>query len=193
MRVENHTTNPGEANAKPEDKTGVKEQPVKQEKPKEKKKKTAFQAVLKQSGLALLFLMIGMLAILLALYLPTFRKLQTAQSELDRLVPIETQYLALQQSSEVNEAKSLVYKLMSNTSRLIEAVNDNNSARISQYVIYIEEDLSQLEISDLPELTSNLSTQFSKISASITSSPTTTADDLEDFYNDLLLLADNLE
>ena len=200
MKAENHTINSNEPNTKPEDNAAAKEQPLNREKPqgkkvkKEKKKASAFQAILKQAGLAVLFLVIGMLGVLLALYLPTTKKLQTAQSELDRLVPIETQYEALLQSSETTQAKALAYKLMSNTNRLMQAVEDNNTDRISQYVTYIEEDLSQLEISDLPDLPSNLSAQFSKISASISSStPAMTADDLQDFYNDLLLLADNLE
>ena len=86
------------------------------------KKTSGFQLILRQIGLALLFLVIGMLAILLALYLPASGQLKKAQTELERLVPIETQYLELQASYSNQQAQSLVYKIMSNTSQLKEAL-----------------------------------------------------------------------
>ena len=90
-----------------------------------------------------------MLVILIALYFPAASKLKSAQVELDRLVPMETEYLELQESYNNNQAQVLVYKLMSNTSILQEALAENDSNRTKQYLNYIEEDLSQLETSGL--------------------------------------------
>ena len=192
MKPEDKTTIKNENAAAPEKQAAPKEQPQKAQAPKPLKKKSGFKSMLQQIGLALLFLAIGALAIVLSLYLPMVKKNQTAQSELDRLVPIETQYLELQEFHSQTQAKAMVYKLMSDTSRLQEAISGNNSERVNQYLIYLEDDLEELVISELPDLPSNLSAQFEKIKTKINSSPATASGDLQDFYNDLLLLADNL-
>ncbi len=192
MKSEDNSTIKNEQEAITSNKTAPKAQPKPAEPKKAKNKPFGIQTVLQQIGLALLFLAIGALAITLAVYLPTTRELQTAQSELERLIPIETQYLELQSSHDTALVKAMVYKLMSNTNRLQEALAETNSERINQYLIYIEEDLDELVISELPEVPTNLSAQFEKIKSKIDSNPTTAASDLQDFYNDLLLLADNL-
>jgi hypothetical protein len=188
--MDNTTQKPGETNQNAKT-SASKDQGIQKEAPKVKKT-SAINVVLKQIGLALLFLVIGILAVLLALYLPVRKDLQNAQSELDRLVPIETEYLALQQSSEKTQAQALVYKMMSNTSRLQEALAGNDSERVSQYLIYIEEDLGKLVLSNLPELPTSLTAEFTKVKTAITSKAASAANDLEDFYNDLLVLSDNL-
>ena len=192
MKPEDKSTIKNEKETANEKHAALKEQPPETKPKKLLKKQSGFKSVLQQIGLALLFLVIGALAIVLSVYLPAAKKLQTAQGELDRLIPVETQYLELQQSYGKAQAQAMVYKLMSDTNRLQEALTDNNTERVNQYLIYLEEDLEELEISELPELPSNLSAQFEKIKSKINSSPTTAADDLQDFYNDLLLLADNL-
>ena len=192
MKPEDKTTIKNGNETIPEKQAAVKEQPAQNKTQKPQKKVSGFQSILRQIGLGLLFLAIGALAVVLAAYLPAARKLQTAQDELDRLIPIETQYLELQQSYNQAQAQAMVYELMSDTSRLQEAIADNNSARINQYLIYLEDDLQELEIRELPDLPSNLSAQFEKIKTKISSSPASASSDLQDFYNDLLLLADNL-
>lgn len=192
MKPEDKTTITNEQETINKKQAAPKTQPKKAEPQKTKKKPSGFQSMLKQIGLALLFLAIGALAIVLSVYLPTTRKLQTAQSELERLIPIETQYIELQSSYDKAQAQAMVYKLMSDTNRLQEALAEDNSERINQYLIYLEEDLGELVISDLPDVPTNLNAQFEKIKSKISSSPTTAADELQDFYNDLLLLADNL-
>jgi hypothetical protein len=191
---------------KPEDKTTIKNEkenikdtitekqaaPKAAEPKKAGKKPSGIQSLLRQIGMALLFLAIGALAVVLSVYLPATRKLQTAQSELERLIPIETQYLELQSSYDKAQVQTMVYKLMSDTNRLQEALAENNSERINQYLVYLEEDLDELVISELPEVPTNLSAQFEKIKSRISSSPSGAANDLQDFYNDLLILADNL-
>ncbi len=149
--------------------------------------------VLQQAGLALLFLVIGMLAILLAFYLPAANQLKQAQTELDRLVPMETQYIELQGVYAEIQAQTLVYKMMSNTSQLKEALTDKDTNKVTQQLTYIEEDLSQLELSNFPDLPASLITQFEKVKTSISSSSTTAGSEVEKFYNALLNLSDNLQ
>lgn len=192
MKVENSSKKENSKNTPVENLSTPKEQPKKHGKPKFSGKKTGFQSMLKQIGMVLLFLAIGALVVILAVYLPTMKKLQTAQNELERLIPIETQYIELQESHDKAQTQAIVYKLMSDTSRLEEALANNATERITQYLIYIEDDLSELIISESPELPSSLTAQFGKIKSSISSNRTTAIDDLQDFYDDLLLLADNL-
>ena len=157
------------------------------------KKKSGFQGMLKQIGLALLFLVIGMLGILLALYLPASRELKNAQTELDRLVPMETQYVELQVSNANTVQQALVYKLMSETIQLKNALDASDSNKTSQYLTYIEEDLSRLDLSVFPDLPISLTSQFEKIKSSINSSPTSAGSEVDKFYNSLLTLSDNLQ
>jgi hypothetical protein len=157
------------------------------------KKASAFQVVLKQVGLALLFLVIGMLGVLLALFLPASRDLKDAQTELERLVPIETQYVELQQSSAKIEQQGLVYKLMSETTQLRSALDEGDSNKTTQYLTYMEEDLSQMDLSQFPDLPTSLTDQFNKIRTSISSTPTSAVSEVDKFYNSLLTLSDNLQ
>jgi len=157
------------------------------------KNKSGFQGMLKQIGLALLFLVIGMLGILLALYLPASRDLKNAQTELDRLVPMETQYVELQVSNANTVQQALVYKLMSETIQLKNALEDSDSNKTSQYLTYIEEDLSQLDLSVFPDLPTSLTSQFEKIKTSINSTPANAVGEVDKFYNSLLTLSDNLQ
>jgi cell division septal protein FtsQ len=157
------------------------------------KKASGFQVVLKQVGLALLFLVIGMLGVLLALYLPASRDLKNAQTELERLVPIEAQYAELQQSSAKTEQQGLVYKLMSETTQLRSALDESDNNKVTQYLTYMEEDLSQLDLSQFPDLPTSLSSQFEKIKTSISSTPTSAVSEVDKFYNSLLTLSDNLQ
>ncbi len=62
---------------------------MKGKEPKVKKEKTAksgFSTLVEKVAYALLFLLLGALAVTLAVYLPAASKLKAAQAELDRLV-----------------------------------------------------------------------------------------------------------
>jgi len=192
MRTEENTSPVKEPAAASKNGASSQNQKFKVSQP-EKNKPSGFQNTLRQVGLSALFLVIGMLVILLALYLPNASKLKEAQSELERLVPIETQYLDLQGSYNQVQAQVVVYKLMSNASLLKVALVDNDSTRISQYLTYIEEDLKQMQINAFPELPASLLTQFEKVKTSVSSDRLTAIDELQKFYNDLLLLSDNLK
>ena len=191
MKIEENTSKSTSASAEANPKVETNLQAQKSTTPK-KTKNNAIQAVLKQIGLGLLFLAIGSITVLLAFYLPASKALKDAQTEVGRLTPIETQYLDLQQTHAKVQAQVLVYKIMSNASQLQTALIDNDSDRTSQYLGYIEEDLSQLEISDFPDLPTSLLTQFNKVKTNISSDRLTAIEELQDFYQDLLLLTDNL-
>ncbi|MDK2981899.1 MAG: hypothetical protein PWQ55_2246 [Chloroflexota bacterium] len=176
--------------------TAPKAEAAKSEAPKaapKPKKQSGLQVVLKQIGLALLFLAIGALGVLLALYLPASRQLKDAQSEVARLVPIETQYAALQQSSAQMEQQALVYKLMSETTQLRSALDENDSNKTTQYLTYMEEDLNQLDLSEFPDLPTSLTDQFNKIKTGISSNSAGAGNEVDKFYNALLALSDNLQ
>jgi hypothetical protein len=157
------------------------------------KKPSGFQLVLRQIGLALLFLVIGMLAILLALYLPASSQLKKAQTELERLAPIETQYLELQTSFSNQQAQSLVYKIMSNTSQLKEALAETDANKAAQQLTYIQEDLGRLELNEFPDLPTSLTAQFEKVKTAVNGQSTSAITETEKFYNSLLNLSDNLK
>ncbi len=191
MKAEENTSIPGTESNKPEARPAAPLQALKPE-PAKGKKTSALQGMVRQIALALLFVVIGMLVILLALYLPNAAQLRDAQKELDRLVPIETQYIELEQTHERALAQALVYKLMSNSSLLEEALQQNAKERVAQQVAYIEEDLGKLEITKFPELPASLISKFAKVKASLPGNSSGAIKDLQEFYKDLLQLSDNL-
>ena len=101
--------------------------------------------------------------------------------------------MELQQSSAKVEQQGLVYKLMSETTQLRSALDEGDSNKTTQYLTYIEEDLSQMDLSQFPDLPTSLSDQFNKIKTSISSAPTSAVSEVDKFYNSLLTLSDNLQ
>ena len=188
MKTEETTNKLSSENLK---KSEVSGEPVKDKKSDQKNQ--FFQTTIKKIGFALLFLLIGALAIVLPLYLPSASALKKAQTELDRLIPIETDYLSLQEDFQTASTQAVVYKILSNTSLLHIALLDNNTSRINQYIRYMEEDLNNLSVPKFPDLPSELSAQFSKVKSHADDDRLKAIDELRDFYNDLLLLIDNLE
>jgi len=156
-------------------------------------KKPFFQATIKKIGFALLFLLIGALIVVLSLYLPTMSTLKKAQTELDRLMPMETEYISLQEDYQTTSTQADVYKILSNTTLLQIALADNNTSRISQTIRYVEEGLENLSIPEFPDHPAALSSQFSKVKSHAAADRLRAIEELQDFHNDLLLLIDNLE
>jgi hypothetical protein len=178
---------------KPDQEKALEKQDKSTKNNKSNRTKSFMQDSFKKIGYALLFLLIGALIIGLVLYLPTQTSLKTAQAEVDRLQPIETEYIALIQEHETVIASSGVYKTLSDTSMLHVALVNNDSDRIDQYIRYVEEDLKKLDIPNFPDLPSSLSNQFAKVITSTTSNRPKAINELQDFQNDLLLAVDNLE
>ena len=108
-------------------------------------------------------------------------------------MPIETEYIALQEDNQIANTRSSVYKILSNASFLAIALKDNNTSRINQYILYIEEDLDNLNVSKFPDLPSELSAQFSKVKSYTVDNRLKAISELQSFHNDLLLLIDNLK
>ncbi len=151
------------------------------------------QATIKKIGFALLFLLIGALIIVLPLYLPSASALKKAQTEVDRLQPIETEYIALSEDYQTVSIQAGVYKILSNINLLHIALADNKTSRINQYIRYVEEDLNKLSVPKFPDIPNELAAQFSKVKTHAANDRLKAISDLQDFYNDLLLLIDNLE
>ena len=158
-----------------------------------KKKKSLFNTTFRKIGFAFLFLFIGALLVSLALYLPARSSLLHAQTELERLQPIETEYISLQEEFDTINSRSKVYKILSNVNLLQVALLENETNRLNQFIGYVEDDLAKLELSDYPDLSVSLSNQFNKVSAKVVSDPAGAIEELQKFHNDLLVLIDNLE
>ena len=136
---------------------------------------------------------IGALVVVLSLYLPTASGYKKAQTELDRLIPLETEYITLQDDYQTSRTQADVYKILSNTNLLQIALEDNMSSRINQYIRYVEEDLNELSVPKFADLPAELSIQFSKVKSNAEDDRLKAIDELRIFNNDLLLLIDNLE
>ena len=165
--------------------------PVKE--PEKEKSPSKFSLLARKVGLWLLFLAIGALAVTLAVYLPTQTKLNQAQSEVDRLQTIEQEYNDLLPKYNLAESQVLVYKTISDTILLREALTASDTTRVNQQLRYIEDDLSKLTLDQYPEILQRLQSQFSKISSTASGNASEALAQLEIFYKDLLLLADNLQ
>lgn len=156
----------------------------------EKTRPSKIQALAQKIGLWLLFLLIGALAVTLALYLPTQSKLTKAQAEVERLAAIEAQYNELLPQYQLAQAQTLVYKTISDASLLRAALLENDTSKASQQTRYLEDDLATLNISEYPEILQRLQSQFDKLKSADNTQQSLA--ELDEFYKDLLLLADNL-
>jgi protein subunit release factor A len=166
--------------------------PEKSAKP-EKMKASKFQSIVNKVTLVLVSLVIGALAIILALYLPALTKLNKAEKEMERLAGIEAQYTELQANFSKVKEQSSVYKTISDTSLLETALTINDTTKVNQQLRYVEEDLKAMQIADFPEILQRLQSQFLKIKSAASGNQPKALEELGKFYNDLLLLADNLE
>ena len=187
-------TNEENSSTKPEKTTEKNETVGKAEKNnKNGQKQPFFQAAIKKIGLGLLFFLIGALVVVLSLYLPSASSLKKAQTEVDRLMPIETEFYALQEEFQTVSTEAGVYKILSNSSLLQIALIENNSSRINQYLRYVEDGIENLDIPEYPELPAAFSSQFTKVKSHAQTDQEKALDELEEFNKDLLLLIDNLE
>jgi hypothetical protein len=162
-------------------------------KPAPKPEKTSpsrFEALITKIGVWLLFLLIGALAVTLALYLPTLTRLNKAQAEVERLTEIESEYNELLPQFGQAKTQSVLYKTISDTILLQTAFTENDSTKKAQQLRYVEDDLTALYIAGYPEILQRLQSQFNKIKSASTT--TAALSELDEFYKDLLLLADNL-
>ena len=137
--------------------------------------------------------LLGALLIFVAFYVPENTRFNWATSEVERLKGVESQYAALQTQHAKLQDQTLVYKLLTNTSVARIAVLDNDSKRIDQVFAFIESGLNSLVLPSLPNAPANLQAQFAKVKGALASNRLTAIDELQTLFNDLLLLANNLE
>jgi hypothetical protein len=178
---------------KTEESSGGTSSEMESHKPAPKPEKTSpskFEALITKIGVWLLFLLVGALVVTLALYLPTLTRLNRVQAEVERLAEIESQYNQLLPEYELAKAQSAVYKTISDASLLRTALFENDTTKTGQQMRYVEDDLAALNIPEYPEILQRLQSQFSKVQSASTNAAALT--ELDEFYKDLLLLADNL-
>lgn len=156
----------------------------------EKSRPSKFEALITKIGVWLLFLLIGALAVTLTLYLPAQTKLNNALAEIERLSEIENEYNAILPQFGQAKTQSVLYKTISDTILLQTALTENDSTKTAQQLRYVEEDLTALYITGYPEILQRLQSQFNKIKSASTNAASLS--ELDEFYKDLLLLADNL-
>lgn len=137
--------------------------------------------------------LLGALLIFVAFYVPENTRFNWATSEIERLKGVEAEYSALQSAHAKLQDQALVYKLLTNVSIARVAVLDNNTQRIEQVFAFIEGGIASLKLPSLPSAPANLQAQFTRVKASLPSNRLTTIDELQVLFNDLLLLANNLE
>ncbi len=152
-----------------------------------------FQKIVNTITLVLVCLVIGALAILLFLYLPKLTEFNKAEKELARLTEVEAKYTELQADYTKTKEQAGVYKTISDTSLLEVALRANDLTKANQQLRYVEQDLSTMQIAEFPEILQRLQSQFQKIKSSAAGNSTKALDELDEFYTDLLLLADNLD
>jgi len=173
-------------------KSGETEKEAPKKQPAAKKEKRG-SPLLQKIGLSLLFLLIGALAVTLALYLPTASQLREVQAEAERLSSIEEQYAALQEDFSRVSRQSEIYKTISSLGLLEAALLSEDSTRINQQLRYVEDDLNRLESDDFAEVQQRLMSQFNKVKSSAISNPPSAVNELHTLLNDLLLFADTLK
>lgn len=174
-------------------KSGAESEKPAPKEPMKNKTPSKLEVFARKAGLWLLFLLAGVLIATLAFYLPARSKLNQAQVEIERLQEIEQQYNELVPRFEIAQAQANVYKTISDTILLRTALQESNSAWVSQQLRYVEDDLNSLSVQSYPEIINRLQSQFGVLKASVTANPDQALDELELFYNDLLLLAVELK
>lgn len=175
--------------------TAEKPVPVPVDIPEEPKaaKTSAFQSFMVRVGTYLLFLVLGALAVSLALYLPASSKLKTANAEVERLSEIEAQYTQLQADFTKVQQQADVYNTISDTSVMQAALLERDMTKVNQQLRYVEDDLNALQIPDFPEVLQRLQSQFIKIKTNASGNPEKALEELGKFYVDLLNLTDKLD
>ncbi len=155
--------------------------------------KQSFKEKIRPALMGVAGLALGALLVFLALYVPENTRLNWANTEIERLQKVEAEYTTLQTSHAQLQNQALVYKLLTNTSVARIAVLDNDTQRIDQVFSFIEEGIKSLNLPAFPNASANLSSQFDKVKGALATNRLTAIDQLQVLFNDLLLLANNLE
>jgi hypothetical protein len=163
------------------------------------KKNTFFQKALRQVLAAILFLAIGAGLIYFMVYQPASKELAIQKAEVTRLQDIESQYNALQTDYNTLNTKHAVavtlvniYQIQNNVNIARMALMDGNDTRLSIALGYVEKDIETLDIGEFPEKI-DLTSRVNTIKGYLPDEPQKALQELESLFDDLLLLANNLE
>ncbi|NMC45683.1 MAG: hypothetical protein GYA52_02525 [Chloroflexi bacterium] len=162
-------------------------------------KNTFFQKALRQILAAILFLVIGAGLIYFLVYQPASKDLATQKEEAARLQNIESQYNALQTDYNTLNTKHEVavtlvniYQIQNNINIARIALMDGNDTRLSIALGYVEKDIETLDIGEFPEKI-DLTSRVNTVKGYLPDQPQNALQELESLFDDLLLLANNLE
>ena len=198
---ENPSTPPVPSTAKTEAEKKSSETARKPETKKETpvKKNTFFQKVLRQFLLALFFLAIGAGLVFFLVHQPATKEYNAQKEEALRLQNIESQYATLQEDyadlkTRHDVAITLVniYQIQNNVNIARIALMDGNDTRLSIALGYVETDIETLDIGDFPEKI-DLNSRVTAIKGYLPNNTQKALEELNSLFDDLLLLANNLE
>lgn len=198
---ENPSTPPVQSTAKTEAEKKSSETARKPETKKETpvKKNTFFQKALRQFLLALLFLAIGAGLVFFLVHQPATKEYNAQKEEALRLQNIEAQYATLQEDyadlkTRHDVAITLVniYQIQNNVNIARIALMDGNDTRLSIALGYVETDIETLDIGDFPEKI-DLNSRVTAIKGYLPNNTQKALEELNSLFDDLLLLANNLE
>ena len=163
------------------------------------KKNTFFQKALRQFLLALLFLAIGAGLVFFLVHQPATKEYNAQKEEALRLQNIESQYATLQEDyadlkTRHDVAITLVniYQIQNNVNIARIALMDGNDTRLSIALGYVETDIETLDIGDFPEKI-DLNSRVTAIKGYLPNNTQKALEELNSLFDDLLLLANNLE
>ena len=198
---ENPSTPPVQSTAKTEAEKKSSETARKPETKKETpvKKNPFFQKALRQFLLALLFLAIGAGLVFFLVHQPATKEYNAQKEEALRLQNIESQYATLQEDyadlkTRHDVAITLVniYQIQNNVNIARIALMDGNDTRLSIALGYVETDIETLDIGDFPEKI-DLNSRVTAIKGYLPNNTQKALEELNSLFDDLLLLANNLE
>ncbi|MHB8806995.1 MAG: hypothetical protein ACYC59_05390 [Anaerolineaceae bacterium] len=162
-------------------------------------KNTFMQKALRQILLAVLFLAIGAGLVFFLVHQPATKEYATQKEEAVRLQNIEAQYnqllsdyTNLNTRHEVAVTLVNIYKIQNNVNIARIALMDGNETRLSIALGYVEKDIETLNIGEFPEKV-DLSARVTAIKDYLPNNTQKALNELSALFDDLLLLANNME
>ncbi len=157
------------------------------------------QKALRQILLAVLFLAIGAGLVFFLVHQPAAKGYAVQKEEAVRLQDIEAQhnqllsdYADLTTRHEIAVTLVDIYKIQNNVNIARIALMDGNETRLSIALGYVEKDIETLDIGEFPEKV-DLSARVTAIKDYLPNNTPKALDELNALFDDLLLLANNME
>jgi hypothetical protein len=158
-----------------------------------------FKKVLHQFLLAVLFLLIGAGLVFFLVHQPAVKEYTVQKEEITRYQTMEADYNQLladyaDLSTRHEVAVTLVdiYKIQNNVNIARIALMEDNETRLSIALGYVEKDIETLDIGEFPEKV-DLSARVTAIKGYLPNNTSKALSELNALFDDLLLLANNME